>query len=635
MLLFGALVVFAHPHSSHRHSHSHSHSRLHTAINNSKIPRALASKDPTDFTWVKRFAAIGDSFTAGIGSGAQLGSYFHNKDDWDCSRYDQSYPMIIKNYVGSEIRDFQYPACSGDQSWGIYDQARALQGNIDLLTLTAGGNDLCLADIIKSCIVLPVYGPETCNTVIQKAKGNLDLIMRKNLKDILLALKDKMATDGVVVMNSYARYFNTENEDCARKQDWTLYNWILREFGVDVPPGVELTIARRKMYNELAMGLNDLTRDVVEEVQKEVDFHVGFSDWDLWAIEGVEGQMCHPSSSGAYPDPNQPDLIFFKPDSRPSRWRYSPFNFFQLQDNIVQNATVAPTMGMPQDGVPPPPSPKTDISEKQTAVLRSRLRRFFQRDLDENGIDRAIYKSILWNSPNPRAAALKKLDPRAPSMPGCPGDKDVEDDEGTIDLGKILPDFFGRIFHPNELGHTAIASFAIESTIALRARALGVEPQICELTNEFKCWQKEGRKGYATADRMDANYKDFCDKVEPPGEGAVGWEFSKTYHKDTPDEHEFVFELGELGREFSREACLESFKRIIHGCDGGDPENPLNWKFGGMWKRDQATYTVNVKRTNRPWPLKKPYGYCEGRSYGTYSKYAILGRSPFSLSSPW
>lgn len=150
------------------------------------------------------------------------------------------------------------------------------------------------------------------------------------------------------------------------------------------------------------------------------------------------------------------------------------------------------------------------MSEKRS--LRSR----HPRDLDENGVDREVYKSSLWNSANPRAVALKKLDPRAPTPSSCPGDG-----EGVPGLGNFTPDFFGRIFHPNELGHNAIASYAFETVMTMRAKVLGVEPEVCEVTEEFKCWQKEGKKGYVTADRLNENFKSFCDEVEGPGEGAV------------------------------------------------------------------------------------------------------------------
>ncbi|KAG7294072.1 hypothetical protein NEMBOFW57_004134 [Staphylotrichum longicolle] len=61
--------------------------------------------------------------------------------------------------------------------------------------------------------------------------------------------------------------------------------------------------------------------------------------------------------------------------------------------------------------------------------------------------------------------------------------KEVRDSLPTHDLDSngadrfLLPDFFGRIFHPNEAGHNAIASFAIAKTIDLRAQVLGRDPR--------------------------------------------------------------------------------------------------------------------------------------------------------------
>lgn len=124
----------------------------------------------------------------------------------------------------------------------------------------------------------------------------------------------------------------------------------------------------------------------------------------------------------------------------------------------------------------------------------------FEKHLDKNGIDRRIYDSLLWKSSNPGAVVKHKLDKGAPAPPECPGDKDTDP---TLGLG--LPDSFGKLFHPNEAGHETIASFAIAKAIDLRAKVLGVGSETCELTDVFKCWKKEGRKGYATAYKMNEN----------------------------------------------------------------------------------------------------------------------------------
>lgn len=109
----------------------------------------LSSRDTdvSDFGWVKRWAAVGDSFTAGIGSGTPLGNPITDQPDntnWYCSRYDTAYPMIINDALGPSVTNFQFMACSGDRTGGIYNQIKKMEGNLDLVVLTAGGNDLCL-----------------------------------------------------------------------------------------------------------------------------------------------------------------------------------------------------------------------------------------------------------------------------------------------------------------------------------------------------------------------------------------------------------------------------------------------------------------------------------------------------------
>lgn len=103
--------------------------------------------DPADFSWARRWAAVGDSYTAGIGSGRQLGGIFHKRDDWYCSRYDLSYPFLVNGALGAAVENFEFAACSGDRSEQIYDQIQKLDGTLDLVMMTAGGNDLCLVSV--------------------------------------------------------------------------------------------------------------------------------------------------------------------------------------------------------------------------------------------------------------------------------------------------------------------------------------------------------------------------------------------------------------------------------------------------------------------------------------------------------
>ncbi|KAL8730078.1 MAG: hypothetical protein Q9166_004277 [cf. Caloplaca sp. 2 TL-2023] len=515
-----------------------------------------ASPDPADFGWIKRWAAIGDSFTAGIGSG---NLYSKQKGDYKCSRYDHSYPALANNAFGPAVEDFQYIACSGDRSAQIYDQVSAMQGNVDLVMMTAGGNDLCL-------------GEAKCQAILDKAQENIDTILKPNIKQILLALDNKMNKDSIVVYNLYAQYFNTENDACEKDQSWAFPKLFFSP--------LQLTVDRRKKFNKLVVNINEAIDEVVDDINKnpKVKYKIASADWDIWPQEGVSGQYCVPQSTGRYPDPKQPDLQFFKPDTFVSK---------SFHDELKKRG----------------PTPEEERE----------IRRLVDKSTD-------IHDSLLWKSPYPPAEALHKLDSRAPAPPNCPGDGGFD---WTLGLG--LPDTFGKFFHPNELGHETITAWAIETMIDARAEVLGLGGPSCAIDDEFKCWQKDGRKGYANAARMNKNYKDFCGQIKQPA-NTVGWKSEVTYHEGTPDEHSFLLRLSSKASDFDKDECLESFDRIINGCDGNDPNNPMNWKFGGRYIRGEYTYEVNVKRENRPWPpIKKAHGDCTGWYKVFYSDYKLHG----------
>lgn len=95
----------------------------------------------TDLTFIRTWAAIGDSYTAGIGAGDL---WSDRKEDYKCSRYDKSYVALLKHLLGPQVEKFSYKACSGARTGDIYNQARELDKFHDLIVMTGGGNDLCL-----------------------------------------------------------------------------------------------------------------------------------------------------------------------------------------------------------------------------------------------------------------------------------------------------------------------------------------------------------------------------------------------------------------------------------------------------------------------------------------------------------
>ena len=80
------------------------------------------SSDPDDLSFIKKWAAIGDSYAAGIGAG--------NVVDKGCSRYDGSYANLVNVQLDEDTSsiDFTYVACSGAKIPDITAQANSLDG---------------------------------------------------------------------------------------------------------------------------------------------------------------------------------------------------------------------------------------------------------------------------------------------------------------------------------------------------------------------------------------------------------------------------------------------------------------------------------------------------------------------------
>lgn len=95
---------------------------------------AQSVTDPYDLTFLKKGAAVGDSYASGLGAGQRL--------DQACSRYDGSYPNMVATQLGFGQRlfgfDFKFLACSGKTIPKIVDeQLSQLSGGQDFILISA------------------------------------------------------------------------------------------------------------------------------------------------------------------------------------------------------------------------------------------------------------------------------------------------------------------------------------------------------------------------------------------------------------------------------------------------------------------------------------------------------------------
>ncbi|KAM7219726.1 SGNH hydrolase-type esterase domain containing protein [Rhypophila decipiens] len=572
---------------------------------------ARDTDDPASFDWINRWAAIGDSFTAGIGSGHPMGVYL--SEAWRCSRYSYSWPQIINKAFGPAVQNFQFPACSGARTDGIRQQALQLAGNLDLVMMTAGGNDLCLAAIIKECVFLPWRGEQACQDVLDKAQENIDIILKPNIQAVIDALDSKIKADGILVHNGYAPFFSTENEDCSdpEKQDWAFKQWWSGSFWTH--DALPLNIARRNKFNTLVDNINEAIKEVVEENDGAKAYRVAFGDWS-GVPAAIDGQMCSPRGSGHYPDKDQEELLFFKPDTHVHEGHYG----LRKRDG---NLTAEEALIYEQVAAIEARDKARWIEEQEMYAREMKKRYPDNRDL---------YDSLLFNSPNPRAVAIKKLDPRAVSPPGCPGDGETSaPGEVAEALGIGLPDSFLSNFHPNEKGHEVIASTALKTLIHKRAAVINQPSKACpmKLESELRCSKKPNRgakdKGHLSHRTAMDTMRKFCDEMSFPSAQSE-WKREKLHHKDYPEEAWLrVTAKSDTNQRISAAYCKESFDHLINRCDGNDPENPMNWKFGGKYIRGDVVFELEPT-----WPrpmVTRHEGECNSHYYFLSSTYDMVG----------
>ena len=98
------------------------------------------------------YAALGDSFGAGIGAGTLL-SEDNSADGRNniCARMSKSYPEITKTFLSQRVTSYEFLACSGDVLNDIDGQVSTLLGHQpNAISLSISGNDFGFGKVVVS-----------------------------------------------------------------------------------------------------------------------------------------------------------------------------------------------------------------------------------------------------------------------------------------------------------------------------------------------------------------------------------------------------------------------------------------------------------------------------------------------------
>lgn len=100
---------------------------------------AHTKKKPEHKKHTKTYVALGDSYSAGVGTGSPENECFQSKE---------GYPALIAGATGWKL---DYRACSGADVAKVAGQVTQMATHAEIVTVTAGGNDAGFATILGAC----------------------------------------------------------------------------------------------------------------------------------------------------------------------------------------------------------------------------------------------------------------------------------------------------------------------------------------------------------------------------------------------------------------------------------------------------------------------------------------------------
>ncbi|KAI9890971.1 MAG: hypothetical protein M1814_003472 [Vezdaea aestivalis] len=250
---------------------------------------------------------MGDSYASGVGAGPQP------PDDTNrCFRFPNAYPVVAQSQLKPAPLKFNNVACSGNtfqqikdkelldtpENDGRYGTRPPWGKDPEFVSITMGGNDVGILNLISTCILsFKLWGMD-CEEVI---KSGHDIIQsqkfQQDLNDLIQAVVDKGRKTSLgnrfkVFVVGYAQFFNQQRTQCndvTFKPSWNPL------------PAQKLTIDRRTKMNQLALALNKALSDASNHFKDQGVYYV---DYD----KQYEG---HRFCDRDEPAPNDPETYFF------------------------------------------------------------------------------------------------------------------------------------------------------------------------------------------------------------------------------------------------------------------------------------------------------------------------------------
>ena len=137
------------------------------------------------------YAALGDSYSSGLGAGSYLGS------SGSCERSTKAYPYLWQ--AAHAPASFTFVACSGATTADVLNsQLSGLNGSTGLVSITIGGNDAGFASSMETCVLA---GTSACLSAVSTAESFMNNQLGALLDNTYAAIRAHAPNAHVVVLD--------------------------------------------------------------------------------------------------------------------------------------------------------------------------------------------------------------------------------------------------------------------------------------------------------------------------------------------------------------------------------------------------------------------------------------------------
>ncbi|GAA3844678.1 SGNH/GDSL hydrolase family protein [Saccharothrix violaceirubra] len=157
---------------------------------------AVLTALPAQAAAAENYVALGDSYSAGTGTGSYYG------DSGSCKRGQYAYPALWA--ATHAPASFKFVACSGAKTSDVLNnQIGALSATTSLVTVSVGGNDAGFVDVITTCTL---GSDATCVNRVNQAKNYTNNTLPGLLDNVYAQIRNRAPSARVVVLG-YPRMY--------------------------------------------------------------------------------------------------------------------------------------------------------------------------------------------------------------------------------------------------------------------------------------------------------------------------------------------------------------------------------------------------------------------------------------------